>query len=111
MHSEFLNENKGKLNAQIQHNILRDQQAQVEAKTVGEGQLAVDFRGHKFWQLFEKDLLDIKDKLTFNLVNCNGTKAEMQRLQVEIKCIDRFIKTPDKYIQRTRQLIARKTRR
>jgi len=108
MNSEFLKEQ------QLKEGVLADEQMQKTEKTENEiivqGRSAQDFTEHPFWQVFERDLKQLRELLIKQLLTCKGLRIDIMNLQNEIKLIDIFLSMPEKYIDRLKSLLLRKKR-
>lgn len=113
MNSEFYNEQIKPLE-EAQDVVERQRKMRIlseEKKIIDDGQEAESFKAHRFWKQFETDLKIIRESLVNSLVQCKGTKQEIQEIQIKIKLIDLFIATPEKYIQRMKNTLESKRRR
>ena len=81
----------------------------ADANVLGKADIAKGFMQHPGWQMFVKDLNDIKDHLVKTLINDSAlTKEKMNHIRHDIKFIDVVTTQPEKYLQRLQSFYKRK---
>ena len=90
---------------------LKDKQDRDDTKTLTEGDVMIAFMAHPGWILLKRELEAITNELLRKLVDCHGTIREREALQINIKMLQKFAASPNKYVDDLKRLHARKIKR
>lgn len=87
----------------------REKREMADANVRGKADIAQGFMKHPGWQMFVKDLKEVRENLVKVLINDSAlTKEKMNHIRHDIKFIDLVTSQPDKYLQRLQSFYIRK---